>query len=125
MNDERNREVHVVMSKGRPVGIGEPDCPVMAPAMCNAIFAATGKRPASAAVPGQDFSVRETKCQRVDMVGPAGNLLKKSAAAATDGVIEHLSPGGKYGRWRGNAGEGSGCYNAWGADCAVERYQDD
>jgi isoquinoline 1-oxidoreductase beta subunit len=37
-------EAHVVDSKERPTGIGEPGVPVTAPAVCNAIFAATGKR---------------------------------------------------------------------------------
>ena len=36
--------VHIVPSNEAPAGVGEPGVPVMAPAICNAIFAATGKR---------------------------------------------------------------------------------
>ena len=37
-------DVHIVPSKEWPSGIGEPDVPALAPAIGNAIFAATGKR---------------------------------------------------------------------------------
>jgi isoquinoline 1-oxidoreductase beta subunit len=36
--------VHLVPSEDLPAGVGEPGVPPILPAICNAIFAATGKR---------------------------------------------------------------------------------
>ena len=37
-------DVHIVPSTEAPGGMGEAGVPTIAPAVCNAIFAATGKR---------------------------------------------------------------------------------
>ena len=37
-------EVHIVPSAEPPTGVGEPATPVIAPAVANALFAATGQR---------------------------------------------------------------------------------
>ena len=44
MNEAPKVEVHIVASKDEPGGIGEPGTSGIAPALCNAIFAATGQR---------------------------------------------------------------------------------
>ncbi|HEX2140608.1 MAG TPA: molybdopterin cofactor-binding domain-containing protein [Woeseiaceae bacterium] len=40
----RDIEVHIVQGHAEPAGLGEPPVPPLAPALTNAIFAATGKR---------------------------------------------------------------------------------
>lgn len=40
----RQFHVYIVPSAGKPAGVGEPGVPPIAPALCNAIFAATGVR---------------------------------------------------------------------------------
>ena len=43
INEAPQIEVHIVESKDSPGGIGEPGTPPIAPAVCNAVFSATGK----------------------------------------------------------------------------------
>jgi isoquinoline 1-oxidoreductase beta subunit len=40
----RETHIHIVESDAPPAGVGEPGLPPFAPALCNAIFAATGRR---------------------------------------------------------------------------------
>jgi isoquinoline 1-oxidoreductase beta subunit len=44
MNEMPRVEVHIVPSTEAPGGVGEPGLPPLAPAVVNAIYAATGKR---------------------------------------------------------------------------------
>ena len=40
----RETNIYIVENDAPPAGVGEPGVPPFAPATCNAIFAATGKR---------------------------------------------------------------------------------
>ncbi|HTX15770.1 MAG TPA: molybdopterin cofactor-binding domain-containing protein, partial [Candidatus Baltobacteraceae bacterium] len=44
MNEMPTVDVYIVPSEETPTGMGEPAVPPLAPAICNAVFAATGKR---------------------------------------------------------------------------------
>ena len=44
INESPEIEFYIVPSKAKPTGVGEPGVPPIAPAVANAIFAATGKR---------------------------------------------------------------------------------
>jgi isoquinoline 1-oxidoreductase beta subunit len=44
MNQMPKVDVHIVPSTANPTGVGEPGTPPIAPAVANAVFAATGRR---------------------------------------------------------------------------------
>jgi isoquinoline 1-oxidoreductase subunit beta len=56
MNEAPPIEVYLVPSAEAPTGIGEPTVPVIAPAIANAIFNATGKRPRRLPIRNEDLA---------------------------------------------------------------------
>ena len=52
----RHTDVHLVESSAPPGGVGEPGVPPFAPALCNALYAATGKRVRELPLSRHEFS---------------------------------------------------------------------
>ena len=58
MDEAPKVEVHIVPSTRPPTGIGEAGVPCIAPAVCNAVYAATGKRVRKLPIDPSELRVR-------------------------------------------------------------------
>jgi isoquinoline 1-oxidoreductase subunit beta len=56
LNELPELDIHIIPSTGTPAGIGETGVPPVAPAVCNAIFAATGQRLRSLPISAHKFA---------------------------------------------------------------------
>ena len=113
MNEMPAVEVHIVETTDKMGGVGEPGVPPVAPALANAIFAATGMRTSAAADPSRRREERLTALAssrgdwqwRTDNTPRSDRMKTLEAIARLIGAADLVIASIKHGKARSATGE--------------------